>query len=254
MTTSLRGLTIMTALAVSACGSTTGSSNPSSTTSAITLKMNHKQLSTSTSIAAKTNADSGIDPTSVSAKIYEIAVSTSAECTSLTSIYSATDPSYTAFTDNPDLGTGTLVNDTYKCIVIEMSDQIQFVPSHTSTTGNCVSGTTYTLDVCGQGNDSNTASLIDGTTTTCAASQDDRVAIWLSTLSTSLPKNPDNDEGNTGNPFAAATTARTIDGFALENAPVVSGATTMTFVADFTSRVADRNGICECESPNWGFE
>lgn len=245
---------MMTSIGLVSCGSSGGST--------VTIKGTTSNLSTSSSVLHSPDAraaTSGINPSSVRLKIYQVAVSTNTDCSSPTTIFSvsASAATYADFAGTPTLGTGAVADGTYPCVIIEMSDQVKFTPE-TATDNYCEADTEYTIDVCqdrGESSD-DTSVLLDGSTTTCAAgANDERVAIYLSTISTTLPRDPESDPAEEGNPFKAPTSSTTEDGFLLDGAFVVSGASTGTFVADFTNRVGeDEDNQCGMESPNWGFQ
>ena len=218
----------------------------------VTLKGSSAQVS------AGLTATSGINPSTVKIKVRRVAVSTDEYCGSLTTIYENLSPTYLDFSGTPDLGSGSLADGTYKCVVIEMSDQVQFTPSASSDNSACVSGTEYTLDVCQlrSGEDS-TAKLVDGSTITCKSGED-YVGVFLSTASTNAPIDAGTTDTVEGNAFAAPTASKLTDGFKLQGDFVVAGDKNGTFYADFTGRVqegSDSSGnvACDMDAPNWGF-
>lgn len=239
-----------------------------STSENVSIKGAGISLSSSNSVVdpgvfAATNE---IDPDVVKIKVYKVAFSFSEECTDLQTVFDNGDsPETKNFLDSPTLGSGSLDDGTYNCVVIEMSDQVTFSPVEDSDTvvdSNpiCEDAKEYTIDVCRADNgDAETTKLIDGTTVNCAGDQDtkvnDRIAIYISTLSTTEPLQPGKEFNEEANAFIAPTQDSKEDGFKLENALVVSGSSEMSFVADFTGRVAEEGGnTCGVESPNWGFQ
>lgn len=241
-------------------------SSGTASNSTVTITGTTANLSTSQSVIDGESfaATSGIDPSSVQLKIYKIAVSSNEDCSDLIEIYEVdeTDAEYVEFnSDDPlTLGSGSLADGTYPCVAFEMSDFIRFTPAETSDNGFCDENEQETLDVCqdrGESSD-DTSTLFDGTTTTCAEGEnEERVALYLSTLSTALPKEQGEEPDQEGNPFKPATEDNTEDGFLLDGAFTVEGDVTASFVVDFTGRVAEsefENDVCEMESPNWGFE
>ncbi len=195
-------------------------------------------------------ANTGIDPTNLKLKVYKLAVSTSPLCTNLTTVINESAPDYMDFLANPTLGSGLLSNGTYPCIVIEMSDQVKYLPDETSDGGNCDSSIEETLDVCSSGS----SVLVDGTTTTCS-SGDNKVAMYLSTTSTS--------SGGSADAFNPPTTTNdATKGFNLGSALTVSGTSSAKFVVDGSGKVCDTNdgtcaggggGDCELAPPTFTF-
>ena len=195
--------------------------------------------------------DTGLSPSSLKLKVYKMAVSTSPLCTDLTTVIDNGDsPTEVEFVGGVTLGSGTVSNGTYPCIVIEFSSFIKFTPSSNSTSGNCSTGTEETLDVCSSG----TSALIDGTTTTCASSTDNKVAMYLSTASTSTTGA---DAFNKPTSLSDGS-----NGFNLGSSLTVSGTASGKFVVDPSGKVCDSNdsgcsgsgSSCELEPPTFSFQ
>lgn len=202
-------------------------------------------------------ADLNLSPSSLKLTVYKMAVSSSPLCTNLTTVIdNGTSPSEVEFVGGVSLGSGTIANGTYSCIVIEMASYIKFTPSTTSTSTNCQAATENTLDVCSSGS----SVLIDGTTTTCAASTNNRVAMYLSTASTSTTGS---DAFN-----APTSTSDATKGFNLGSALTVSATASGTFVVNPANKVCDDNangcdgggggtgvgtGSCKLAPPTFSF-
>lgn len=198
-------------------------------------------------------ADLGLSPSSLKLKVYKMAVSASPLCTSLTTIIdNGTTPTEVEFASGTiDLGSGTVADGTYPCVVIEFSSYVKFTPAANSDSGGCSTATEETLDVCSSGS----SALIDGTTTTCASSSDDKVAMYLSTASTST----------TGSDaFIAPTSLSDASrGFKLTASLTVSGTSSGKFVVNPSGKVCDggdagcegggAGGTCKLEPPTFSF-
>ncbi|MGE3682831.1 MAG: hypothetical protein AB7G93_13985 [Bdellovibrionales bacterium] len=151
------------------------------------------------------------------------------------------------------MGSGTLGSGTYPCVIVEFSDNIKFTPSTNSSSGNCLTTQEETMDVCRAGGGAN-SQLSDGTTTTCT-NGDDRVAMYLSTGSSSTTGvdafNPPTSLGDASH------------GFNLANALSVSGSALGKFVVNPSGKVCDgddascdgggNNGSCRMEPPTFTF-
>lgn len=199
-------------------------------------------------------ADLNLSPGSLKLAIYKVSASTSPLCTNLVTVVDNGDtPSEVNFMGGVSLGTGSISNGTYPCIVIEFADHIKFTPSTNSSTGNCSSSTEETLDVC-QGGMSSTSVLADGTTTTCTNSSD-RVAMYISTASTQTTGS------DAFNP--PTSLSDTTYGFNLASSLVVSGAVTGKFVVNPSGKVCDGSdagceggsnpGTCQMAPPLFSF-
>jgi len=177
----------------------------------------------------------GVNATAMKGKIYKFAVSTSEFCTSPVTVYSNDNATYGDAFSQAALFQQHLDDGTYKCLMIEMSDNIKITPAANDGTG-CVAGTESTHDFCRSSTQS--YQLIDGTKGTCANGvKDERVAIYFSTISTTT--DPDNQANPSVafNPPASASDAGS-KGLKLGSALVVSSTTTSTFVMDTTGRLA----------------
>ncbi len=178
-------------------------------------------------------------------KVYKMAVSTEPDCSSPTTVLSNSSPDYEDFKGNPTLGSGNLADGTYPCVIIEFSDNIKITPSQ--TVGLCDSTVEQTQDVCrprdnnsdGDTTDpgeSQTSTLIDGTTTTCTDG-DDKVAMYLTTAAAL-------SEGNTdafNAPDCNTAGCDNDNGFNLGQALVVSGTAVGKFIVDTDGKVCDGN-------------
>ena len=194
------------------------------------------------------SSDSGINPSNLNIKVYKVAVSLSPLCTNLITVLDKTaSPTYMDFFSSPQIAQGSIASGTYPCIVIEMSDQIQFTPATTSTSQNCQQNVQKTLDVCHSGESSR---LIDGTPVSCT-SGDDHVALYLSTASSTAAP------GQNNNAFAAPTsTGDSAHGLNLGTPLVVSSSLTAEFVVNGTGKISDsggNQGTCDMGPPLFSF-
>lgn len=197
-------------------------------------------------------SDLNIDPSFLKIKVYKFAVSTSPFCTNPVTVIENDSPTYTDVLSNPDFGDGTITDGTYPCVIIEFSDTIKYAPNANSTSGNCTNGTEYTLDVC-NASGGGTFKLVNGTTGTCASGEQ-RVAMYLSTTSTST--------GGGANAFLPpVTTSDGTKGFNLGSALEVSGTSIAKFVVNGTDKICDTNDgscngaatSCEMQPPLFSF-
>jgi hypothetical protein len=199
--------------------------------------------------------DLNLTPTSIKLKVYKFAVSTSGLCTNLiTVVDNGSTPTEVDFTSAPNLGSGSLGDGTYPCVVVEMSDQLKFTPPN-SASGACLAAQEETLDVCRSGGSNST--LVNGTVTSCT-NGDDRVAMYLSTFSAST---------NSADSFNAPTSnGDATRGITLGAALTVSGSVTGRFIANPTGQVCDdtndtgsdcegagANASCEMGPPSFSF-
>jgi hypothetical protein len=197
----------------------------------------------------------GVDTTALEIKIYKFAVSTSPDCSNLTTVITNSNPSYQDFKGAPDLGSGNLADGTYPCVAIEFSDQIQV--TYAGTPAVCTSNT-FIQDVCL--NCTTSTPIGGGAKVNCANSQDDRVVMYISTAKDSLSEN-----WNPFNPPACNTadcgTQNTDAGIHLGTSLSVSGSVIGKFTVGTDGKVCDGNtggncaGVtgCEMKVPNFSF-
>ena len=196
------------------------------------------------------------DPTELQVKVFRFAVSASTDCSNpITVVDRGSNADYVNFLDSPNLGSGSLADGTYPCVMIEMSDQIKFKPA-TNVGVDCVANTEYTLDVCGN---NETVTLFDGSSGTCAGDNganssgsftETTVTLYLSTASTS--------SGGSANAFTPPTSGSDAsNGFNLGTALTVSGAQSGTFTVNGTGKVESDDttsqGYCEFQPPSFTF-
>ena len=184
-----------------------------------------------------------LDAATMQVKIYEFAVSESEYCTNPVTVFETSSPDYEDMVGEPDLGEGTLDDGTYECVIIEMSDRIKFTPS--ADDGYCDTETVTTIDVCGS-HGSESAQLADGTDVSCS-SDEDRVAIFLSTATNQPEEDID--------AFVPPTADDDTLGINLGAALTVAGDTSGTFVID-TTDIVESNGdaeACDMQPPTFTF-
>lgn len=194
----------------------------------------------STGSAAKLLA--ATDPSSLTLKVYKFAVSASADCSSPVTVYETTTPEYVDFLDTITIGSGSVADGTYPCVMFEFSDRIKFTPSATGT--HCVAGEEETLEVC-RSEGAVQFQLIDGTIGTCDDTEQ-RVAMYISTNSASTG-------GGDSNAFMPPTSAGDAShGIQLTGAFTVAGASVATFVVDGSEKVEDTSS-CDMQPPDFSF-
>jgi hypothetical protein len=194
------------------------------------------------SLAAANSFAESTSPTSVLIKVYGVAVSTSADCSSPVSIFSSDSGSQVDFVNNPVLGGGDIADGTYRCVMITMSDIITATPL--ATAGTCTAGVPVTGEVC---QNTESTDLLSGSSTShinCVTGED-RVTLFLDTGTTRV---------NGGGAFRKPTsTADATNGYKLSSPFVVSGTSSGTFVADFTGQMDGSGGSCGLQPPAFGF-
>src|SRR5436305_10349522 len=87
-----------------------------------------------------------VDASSVKLKVYGVAVSTSADCSNPIVVFSSDVPTELDLAQNPTLGTGTVPDGTYQCVMITFSDQVKATPK--TTEGACIAGMEFSGGVC----------------------------------------------------------------------------------------------------------
>ena len=177
----------------------------------------------------------GVDPGYVKVKVYEFRVAKNADCSNGIEVYRTASPAYEDLTHNPTLGSGTIPDGTYNCVMMRMSDNLRFTASVQDSLHTCTPGVDSTTDV---GHD-DTAVDPDGTQHPLGPAGTENI-VWLY-IRTNAPT------GQNTNAFAPT------GGIPLTSPLVVSGDTAHTMVFDFSGRIGDDHGACSCDAPTLGF-
>lgn len=177
----------------------------------------------------------GVDPGYVKVKAYEFRVSKNADCSNGIVVYKNDSPTYQDLTHNPTLGSGTIPDGTYNCVMVRMSDTLHFTAATQDSLHTCTPGDDSTTDV---GHDG-VSIAPDGTSQNLGARGTENI-VWLY-VRTNAPT------GQDVNSFAPT------GGISLTSPLVVNGDTAHTMVFDFSGRVGDDHGVCSCDAPTLGF-
>lgn len=163
--------------------------------------------------AATPAGDLHLNASSLKFKVYKMAVSTSANCSSPTVVIdNGTSPlEVDVKGTSPYFGSGVVANGTYPCVMFVISDTIKY-KGQASASGNCSPSVETSRDLC-RLNNGGTSQLLDGSTFNCTNSED-QVVIYLSTNTATNPS---------GNGFVPPTSAGSQDGVTLASALTVSG-------------------------------
>ncbi len=196
------------------------------------------------------------DPSSVTMKIYGVALSTATDCSNATVVgYTAAGTDYD-FKTNPSIFSGTVAPGTYQCVVLYMSPIVNFKPL-ASDGANCTAATSYHLNICNTGNgctyataspDANNV-LVYGAASTVptagpnATTTTDKVLLFLSTAST----------GTGNDAFRQPTAGNLTRGITLTSAFTVTAGNAGTFVVNFNGKVDGSQSPCGLNAPVFGF-
>lgn len=196
-------------------------------------------------------------------KVYKAYASTSGLCTNPVTFFDASTDTTTYpngysevnFNDpNNSIGSGSLADGTYNCVIFKMSDSITFVPDADEGT-QCVAGVSVTMDVCGvffEGDSMTITNPEDGSTTNCS-NDEDILYVYISTYSTSTEGAQDQQA------FAPPTSnGDATNGFNLSSPMIVSDNGTGTFTFGTSGKVQTQQMSeaiyrCGMEPPNFGF-
>lgn len=185
--------------------------------------------------------DLGLNASSLKLKVYKMAVSTSANCTSpVTVINNGTSPVEVDVKGaNPIFGSGKVPNGTYPCVMMEISDTIKYT-GEASASGNCSPAIETSRDLCRLDNAGSTK-LLDGSLFNCTNSED-HVVIYLST-NTLI--------NASGNGFVPPAGAASQDGVHLGTALTVSGTAVGKLVVNTDTYLCDNQNDtgADCDGP-----
>lgn len=167
---------------------------------------------------------------------------------------------------NPSILSGSFSDGDYPCVILQMSDQVKFTPSTTSTSGNCVAGTSVTTPVCNSANGQTYQpmliradnTVVFGAARVCTAAvgnTGEAVSLFLSTSSTLTGGGPMAPfiQPIASNSSQCPGTVGTGCGIKLTNSFRVSGTSSGTFVVNFNGEVQDQGGTCNLNAPLFSF-
>lgn len=213
------------------------------------------------------NAFAVTDPTSLKVKVYQIAVAENADCSDPQVIFTSTAGSEKDFITNPTLGSGSLADGTYNCVMITMDDVIKFTPL-ANDGATCTAGTEYAIDLCRVGEDTDLLESTTTTSTACVGTDQsvsaggiaNKVTLYLRTTS------PANNSGDADDVYswkkgtvlanangAGNPSVDSANGIQLTTGFVVSGTKTGIFYVDASSQVTGAGANCEMNAPEFGF-
>jgi hypothetical protein len=183
-------------------------------------------------------------PSALKVKIYEVWASKASDCSAPEKVIDLAEGVEIDMTQNPQIGSGSIEDGTYECLIVVASDQIKVTPS--TNGGSCTAGTEVTQDICLT---TFSSTLPDGTTTTCGGNpnppgnlQDDTIAIYVSrgSTSTGMGTNTQCNPSTSLNPFQAPTSANDdCNGVNLPSSVTVNGDLTTTFTIDVQNKLDD---------------
>lgn len=116
-----------------------------------------------------------LDATSIKLRLYKVAVSTNADCTSPTTVFESATGIQSDMLTSPTFGKGKIPSGTYRCMMIEASKLM-----NTTAGGTCT--TPKNNLIC---SDTQQSKLIDGSAVTCSGgtASDQRIVLYFTTLS-----------------------------------------------------------------------
>lgn len=197
-------------------------------------------------ISGASSLSLGGDTEQATLKAYEFWIAKNSDCSSAVQVFEDEDGKEVDMNQGPEIGSGEVETGTYNCVIMVMSDTLKFTPKTTS--GVCTAGEEFSLDVFqSRGEDVADAVLPDGTTVEAEASEQ-KVAVYISTLSTST------GGGENSNAFAAPTSSAKTNGIKLSSAFEVTANKSGTMVMDTSGTVESNSGDCDMQPPTFGFE
>jgi hypothetical protein len=198
-------------------------------------------FSLSLPVLATPTGDKNLNASSLKFKVYRMAVSTSANCTSPIIVVNngATAVEVDVKGSDPIFGAGFAPNGTYPCIMFEVDDTIKY-SGESSTSGNCSPTSETARDLCRLDN-SGTSKLLDGSTFSCTNSVD-KIVLYLSTNTVSNPN---------GNGFIPPVAPGSQDGVHLSSPMVVSGSGSGRLVVNTDGYLCDNENDTgsDCDGP-----
>ena len=190
-------------------------------------------------------------------KIYGAWLSANPDCSSPIEISNTPDGRIIDMLANPTIAERDVPVDTYKCLILKISDVIKFVPE--TTDGHCVAGVASTIDVCQGSHGGQSKNVITGSTITCTdgtSDDGDQVFVYISRNSFCADGSSVGCNDNAFNAFEPPTSAsNTHNGIKLSNDIVIDGTTSGVFVFNLDGKIRDDSGdgICNMEPPAMSY-
>lgn len=176
-----------------------------------------------------------LDPSSLKLTVYGVWLFTTSDCSgTAVEVFNGTTGQEVDVIAGGSYGSGNVSPNTFRCIVLKMSDNVKFTPS--TSDGSCTAGTEYTMDVCQTGTSS---AGPDGTTVNCTTGTNDRPYVFLANGSTCT------GSGCSGDTFVSPTSGAA-NGLFLDGQIVAPGGG--TFGADANGRISGSGSSCEMPS------
>lgn len=188
-------------------------------------------------------ADTGLSPSSFKGKIYEIWVSPNEDCSDPINVFKNDNPEWTDMVLEQTIGSGPVPDGTYKCLINVIYSEFKYTPATTSTSGNCVAGQEYSLNLCRAG--ALGGVFPDGTTYSCDDNLPKKMVGYLS-----LWGAPQSAVHDVGHPPQAAGDGKGV----LLSAPLVVNAdVTTTYYQVVEGTIVDDGANCWINPGEVGF-
>jgi hypothetical protein len=91
------------------------------------------------------NGQATTSPSSLIVKVFEMRVSKNSDCTAAITVFKTASPTAVDLISQPVLGSGSIPDGTYHCLMFHVDDLVTLVPM--ATTGVCTGGVPVTLDM-----------------------------------------------------------------------------------------------------------
>lgn len=233
------------------CGSSENSESTATATSSGNFTLNG--AASGASLLAST-------PSVAKMSIYQFAVSESENCTDPVIVIDNGDtPKEFDMLDSPQLGSGTVADGTYPCVIMVMSSSLAVAASETDAV--CTANEEFTQSVCGGGESGEGLTMnFDGVEQACGGTK--KAYLYLSTGSTltrtyeqsgSCDARFDEGDDSICNSFFPPNTEDTALGVPLGEALVVNGEEVGVFTLSNLSVGEDGDDRCGMDRPNFTF-
>jgi hypothetical protein len=193
-------------------------------------------------------AFSAVNASSAVLRVYRAYLSENADCSSpIVLVDNGDTPQPFDMMTNPKLGEGSIPAKNYRCLIIEMSDHITFIPSADDLPG-CTAGTSRDIYVCQTG--ATTKNPTTGASVSCTGNQssgEDHVWVYVSRWSSAT------DGGVSNNAFEPPTSDGDADHGLNLGSDIDVSIGSGSFIFDLTGKVANSGGSCDMSPPKFGF-
>jgi len=189
-------------------------------------------------------AKGGQDPAELSVKFYRLYVSAYDTCEGAKLLFGEPNPDYRSILHEPTFASvdnsDRFLDGTYQCVILQISDVLYFAPRFNE--GGCLRDERYATELCETGESTRDP---DGNLISCGSNIEDKIYVYVSTLST--------ESRADGRAFEPPTESDQALGLNMESSFRILGSQIGTLVINAKEQVRNVAGECLMGAPTLTF-